>query len=193
MKEEINFIMRYKPSFILVDHQQKDEGIQHIYKYFVDKKGFEKDVVRSLVMKYPYILGKSEKHLDQYFALLGSKGISEVVAMRQLLECPKLISVNLEEQMKEIFFLMNLYNGLSEEDVLSIFQRFPYLFCCEIDKVRRFMGEFKKYRFTKFEIVKVLQQSGGILASKVGTMIALFDYLRVHHDIKASDVKDIIA
>lgn len=52
---------------------------------------------------------------------------------------------------------MNLYNGLDEKDVMSIFVTFPYLFCCEVDKIRRFMGEFKKYRFKREEIVKVLK------------------------------------
>lgn len=117
MKEEINFIMRYKPTFILLDHQE-DEGIHHIHKYFVEKKGFELDVVRSLVVKYPYIISKSEEHLDKYFSVLVSKGFTEADAMKQLLDCPKLISVNLEEQLKEICFLMNLYNGLTEEDAL---------------------------------------------------------------------------
>jgi hypothetical protein len=80
--------------------------------------------------------------------------------------------------MKEITFLMNLYMGLTEKEVMSIFKDFPYLFCCEQDKVRRFMGEFKKYRFTKPQLIKVLKQSGGILASKLGSFTGLFDYLR---------------
>lgn len=86
-----------------------------------------------------------------------AKGINEPEAMKALLDCPKLISVDLEEQVKEITFLMNLYNGLDEKDVMSIFVTFPYLFCCEVDKIRRFMGEFKKYRFKREEIVKVLK------------------------------------
>jgi hypothetical protein len=81
--------------------------------------------------------------------------------------------------MKEIIFLMNLYMGFTEKEILSIFRSFPYLFCCEPEKVRRFMGEFKKYRFTKTQLSKILKESGGILASKVGTFLGLFDYLRV--------------
>lgn len=64
VKEEINFVMRYKPSFILLDKQGEGEGMHLMNKYFVDKKGFELDAVRTLIVKYPYILGKSEKELE---------------------------------------------------------------------------------------------------------------------------------
>lgn len=76
MKEEINYIMRYKPNFILFD-KVENEGMNNLYKIFVEKKGFELDVLRTLVIKYPYILGKSEQHIEKYFQLMGEKGLSE--------------------------------------------------------------------------------------------------------------------
>jgi hypothetical protein len=39
--------------------------------------------------------------------------ISDEDAMKYLLECPKLISMDLEEKSKEIFFLFNLYHRIS--------------------------------------------------------------------------------
>lgn len=59
LKEEVNFIMKYKPTVILLDHL-KDEGMNTLYKVFVQDKGFDLDVVRTLVIKYPYILGKTQ-------------------------------------------------------------------------------------------------------------------------------------
>lgn len=76
--------------------------------------------------------------------------------MRALLESPKLVSKNLDKQMKEIFFLFNLYHGITEKEVMEIFLSFPYLFCCETKKIQKFMGEFKKYRFTKDQVIKLV-------------------------------------
>jgi hypothetical protein len=68
--------MRYKPTFILLDLNEK-EGMHSMYKIFVEKKGFEIDLLRTIVVKYPYILGKSEEHIEKYFSLLGEKGFTE--------------------------------------------------------------------------------------------------------------------
>lgn len=55
--------------------------------------------------------------------------------MKALIDCPKLISQDLEKQIKETVFLFNLYHGISEKEVMDIFQSFPYLFCCELKKI----------------------------------------------------------
>ena len=81
--------------------------------------------------------------------------------------------------MKEIFFLFNLYHKISERDIIDqIFVKFPYLFCCDIDKIQRYMGEFRKYRFTREQVIKVCANAGGILASKITNFTGLFDYLK---------------
>lgn len=49
----------------------------NLHKVFVEKKGFDLDVVRTLVVKYPYILGKSEEHIEKYFSLMGAQGLTE--------------------------------------------------------------------------------------------------------------------
>ena len=76
-------------------------------------------------------------------------GISDEEAMQALLNIPKLISMNLDKQMKEIIFLFNLYHRFTTEEVMHIFKKFPYLFCCDQEKVQRYMAEFRKYKFTK--------------------------------------------
>jgi hypothetical protein len=54
------------------------------------------------------------------------------------------------------------------------------------------LGEFRKYRFTKEQVIRVSKDSGGILASKVSNFVGLFDLLKKNHNIKASDVVEII-
>ncbi len=54
------------------------------------------------------------------------------------------------------------------------------------------MGEFRKYRMSKEQIIRVCSQSGGLLASRVSNFVGLFDLLRINHGIKASEVVEII-
>ena len=75
---------------------------------------------------------------------------------------------------------------------MEIFKHFPYLFCCEYLKMQRFFSEFKKYKFSKDQVIKLCKESGGILASRVSNFIGLFDYLRVFHKIQAKEVVQMI-
>jgi hypothetical protein len=54
------------------------------------------------------------------------------------------------------------------------------------------MGEFRKYRFSKEQVIKVSKESGGVLASRVSNMVGLFDLLKKNYNVKASDVVEII-
>lgn len=104
--------MRHKPSFILFEKDESD-GMNLLNRVLVEKKGFLLDTVRTLVVKYPYILGKPEEQLLNYFKTMNEFGLSDDEAMRFLLECPKLISIDLEEKSKEIFFIYNLYHKIN--------------------------------------------------------------------------------
>ena len=68
-------------------------------------------------------------------------------AVKLLFECPKLVSMDLRNNMTEIFTLFNLYHGIKEPEVMDVFRAFPYLFCCDLIKMRYFMGQFRKYKF----------------------------------------------
>ena len=102
--------MRYNPKFILFGDDRKT-GIKVLKSFFVDKKGFQLDSISTLVVRYPYILSKTEEEFTNYFETMKTQGVSEEEAMRALLECPKLISrKDLGKQIKEIQFLFNLYH-----------------------------------------------------------------------------------
>ena len=54
--EEQRFIARRKPNFMLYE-KDPERGIESLTKLLVDELGFNKDLVRTLVLKYPAILG----------------------------------------------------------------------------------------------------------------------------------------
>lgn len=156
LKEEINFIMKHKPTLILFEQGSDENGLKGMIKFFVNERGFDMDVVRALALKYPFVLSKQVSHFKNFFDILQRNGLTEDETIRALLECPKLISRDLEKQIKEINFLFNLYHGIKDQQVFEIFRSFPYLYCCEIKKIQYFMGEFKKYRFTNQQIINLV-------------------------------------
>lgn len=85
--------MRYNPKFILLDHPSShSHGIRTLQQFFVTEKGFEMDALRTLVVRYPYILSKTKEELSKFFEIMKGQGLSEAETMRALLDCPKLIS-----------------------------------------------------------------------------------------------------
>lgn len=157
LKQEINIIMKSRPSFILFEHENpKDGGLSTMVSFFVDQKNFDLDVVRTLILRRPSLLSKKEADFHNFFSLMEKHGMTEDEIIKALIEAPKVMQTNIEHQMKEIFFLFNLYHGIKEQDVMDIFRNFPYLFCCEVTKVKKFMGEFKKYRFTQEQLIRLV-------------------------------------
>ena len=105
LKEEVNFVMRYNPKFILLGEtpQTKGTGINVLKKFFVDEKGFDMDTLRTLVVRYPYVLSKTTSEFNQFFETLKGQDLTEEEIMKALLECPKLVSKkDLPKQIKEI-------------------------------------------------------------------------------------------
>jgi len=88
--------------------------------------------------------------------------------MKLIFECPKLLSIKLDKSMEELFYIFDLYHKIEKETVINdIFKNFPYLFCCDPVKIQKFMGQFRKYRLTKEQIINLSANSGGLLATKV--------------------------
>ena len=69
IKEEIRFVVRHKPSFLLWQETQKT-GMNTLRDFFVKKYGFDMELVRTLVVKYPFILSKTQDHLENVFSTL---------------------------------------------------------------------------------------------------------------------------
>jgi hypothetical protein len=61
------------------------------------------DAVRTLVVRYPYVLSKSKEEFKNFFELIKAQGFTDEETMRALLDCPKLISKkDLAKKIKEI-------------------------------------------------------------------------------------------
>ena len=69
--------------------------------------------------------------------------------MNYLLEFPRIVSQNIREKLKEQIFMFNLYMEIGLKDYFKIFKAFPYILCVDNSKLQKFLGEFKKYKFTK--------------------------------------------
>lgn len=162
IQQEIDHILTLQPKFLLglkPDLGLKDEdryGILVLEEFFCKKHGHGRDFLRSLILRYPYLLNKSKAHIEGVFALLAKNEVPEHEAIKLTFNYPKLFSVKLEKQMEEIFHLFKLYNGIEQKQVMAMFRGFPYLFCCDTLKMRRFLGEFKKYKMTEDEITRLV-------------------------------------
>ena len=90
------------------------------------------------------------------FTTLEANGVPKSEAIKLIFDCPKLLSVNLEASMKETFYVFDLYHKITPEEVMGVFRAFPYLFCCDTIKMRFFMGQFRKYRLSKDQILHLV-------------------------------------
>jgi hypothetical protein len=89
--------MKKKPAFILFEREADNEGMKMLYRYFVEERKYDSDVLRTLIMRYPSILSKNEEQIDRYFKLLAEYNVSEEDALKYLLEIPRLISFDLQK------------------------------------------------------------------------------------------------
>lgn len=76
--------------------------------------------------------------------------------MQMLFEVPILLSNDLQVQAKEIDQLFKVYHDIEPMEVVSIFKKFPYLYCCPPRKIQLFLAHFRKYRFTKDQILNIV-------------------------------------
>lgn len=156
LKEEVSFVMRYNPKFILL---QEGSGIKALKAFLVDQKGFSMEALRTLIVRYPYVLSKTTDDLGTFFETLKSQGLTEEESMKALLECPKLISKrDLGKQIKELQFLFRLYHGINEQELTEVLRSFPYLYLCDQIKVQKFLGAFRHYKMSKDQILNLVRQ-----------------------------------
>ena len=71
-------------------------------------------MLKSIVVKYPVILSKSEEDLNKYFDIMNRHGVDNNDAMNYLLQVPKLLSEDLETKIKETVFVFELYHKMTE-------------------------------------------------------------------------------
>lgn len=173
VKEEIRFVVRHKPSFLLWQ-ENTNTGMKALSEFFVKKYGFDIELVRTLVVKYPFILSKTQEHLESVFQTLEKQGVSRIESIKLIFDCPKLVSIDLEKNITETLSLFELYHKIKQQEVMDIFRHFPYLFCCDTIKMRVLLAQFRKYRFSNEQILHLCKHSNGVLASKVSNFQGFF-------------------
>ena len=68
-----------------------------LQRFFIEERGYELGVLKTLIMRYPYILSKTEQEMNKFFKVFGEKGINEEELVQYLLSYPRLISFNIEK------------------------------------------------------------------------------------------------
>jgi hypothetical protein len=64
--EEQRYVARRKPNFLLYD-KDENKGIASLSDLLTGKYGFSQELVRTLVLKYPQVLGKSKSSIEHFF------------------------------------------------------------------------------------------------------------------------------
>jgi len=96
--QEIKLIVKHKPSFFLFkeDFEKNKKGILAVYNVLNVLNKIEKSQIKSLIVRYPPILSKSEDEINQFFSTLAKYYINKKDAFNLLNKCPKIISYDLE-------------------------------------------------------------------------------------------------
>ena len=64
-------------------NQSSTKGMEALSNLLVGKYGFSKELVRTLVLKYPQVLGMSDASINSFFEYMkGTKGIDEMTTMK---------------------------------------------------------------------------------------------------------------
>ena len=79
------------------EYEKNKTGIKAVTKVFCDDLGFSaKQEVQTMVARYPPVLSKTEEELHNYFNFMTENNITNKKAMQMLLECPTLISIDID-------------------------------------------------------------------------------------------------
>ena len=139
-------------------------GIEAVSSLLKDKYGFNNELVRTLVLKNPAILGKSKGQINFFFEWMRrNKQIDATTTMQKVFEVPSLLNVDIAVKAKEVDELFEIYHGMTPADVKSIFLDFPYLYCCPSRKLQLFLSEFRKYRFSKDQILNIVSRKFSLM------------------------------
>lgn len=91
----MRYIARLKPNIFMYD-LYKDKGMNALSELFVKEYGFKKELVRTLVLKFPSILSMPIGYLRKFFNIMTKeKGIDRNTAMRMVFDVPELLRVDL--------------------------------------------------------------------------------------------------
>ena len=78
--------MRNKPTFLLFEEEHSDHnrGIKALEQVLCTEFGFSAEIMKTLVVKYPQILAKTDDELREYFKIMNNYEINSTDAMDYL-------------------------------------------------------------------------------------------------------------
>jgi hypothetical protein len=166
-QEEINSVLKYHPA-LLVNHmthlqkvQSEDElkGLKSLEKVFCREYNQSREFVRKLVIRYPFVLGKTRAELRGTLESIIELGLSEKETIDMVQQCPQLFSTKVSRRVEETVFLFDLYHQMSRDQVIEIFRNFPFLMQVASVNLKRFLGQFKKYRYSHEQIMNLVSRN----------------------------------
>lgn len=133
-KFELKFVRQRKPKLFYYDDDGK-VGFGALEKLFIDELGYDKELLKTLVIKFPPILSKDTGHINNVLSIIEAEGFTKQEAVRLVFECPKLLSGDLATSIKNIQTSFHVYHRITPAQVNDMFKSFPYLYCCNFAKV----------------------------------------------------------
>ena len=77
----------------------------------INEYGFKKELVRTLVLKFPEILSMSKGQLRNFFRIMiNNKGIDQRTAIKMVFDVPELLKVDIGVKAKELEELFQIYH-----------------------------------------------------------------------------------
>ena len=96
-KFELKFVRQHKPTLFFYEDSGK-LGFGALEKFFVEELGYEKELLKTLVIKYPAILSKEIDYIKGTLKVIEGEGFTQEEAVKLIFECPKLFSFDLAEK-----------------------------------------------------------------------------------------------
>jgi len=66
------------------EYSEHNKGIKALDQVLCSEFGFGTEVMKTLVVKYPQVLSKTEEEMREYFAIMNNYGINSTDAMNYL-------------------------------------------------------------------------------------------------------------
>ena len=115
-KFELKFVRQHKPTMFYYEDSGK-VGFGALENFFVEELGYEKELLKTLIIKYPAILSKEIDHIKSVLKIIEAEGFTQEEAVKLTFECPKLFSFDLASNIKAIQKSFEIYHKFSPAQV----------------------------------------------------------------------------
>ena len=75
-KVELKYVLKHKPALFKYD-EDGTQGLAALEKLFIGKLGYDAELLRTFIVKYPPILSKDTSRIEETFQILGNEGFDQ--------------------------------------------------------------------------------------------------------------------